>query len=361
MVRMAKRPARMERLKLSALFVLLGLIFSALSTIAHAQTGQGKSQARVLSEAEMLMAGVQANRVDVVVYLLNKGLDPDTTVRNGYTALFVAAARGHTGIADLLLARGADVNKANDAGWTALMEAALHDQDKMVKHLIKAGARLDISERVNGLTPLMVAAKGDRTGSVTAMLAAGADPKAADSKRGLSALHYALASAKHSSAEIAAELLVLGADPEHKAKDGYTPLMSAVDSGKIAKISLVLSESVNVDAETADGRRALTLAAGNGHHAMVKRLFGAGAKLESGSGKLTALTQAIRAGADETVKLLLEQGANPNRAAADGRPPPMAGCRSCWRRVAAMTPLSGNCWTRALTSTGATGKMGQPP
>ncbi len=324
---MRKLPKRMIRRSASAAFLLLALLIWAGSAPSRAQVNRDTPQGRVLGDVEMMMAGAEANRLDVVVYFLNKGMDPNATGNNGFTALIVAATRGHTGIIDLLLARGADVNKVNDVGWSALMEAAFSDQDTTVKQLLKAGARMEGFETKNGLTALMIAAKGDRPDAVTAMLAAGADVKAVDKKRGLTALHHALASPRHSSFEIAAELLVSGADPEHKAKDGYTPLMSAVDSGKVAKISLVLSESVNVDTQTKDGRRALTIAAGNGHEKLVERLLGAGAEADGGSAKITALTQGLRAGSYATVKLLLDAGADPNRAAADGRKPLMLASR----------------------------------
>ncbi len=318
----------MIRRSISAALVLCALFVLALSTPTHAQLGGDEPQGRTLGEVEMMMAGAESNRLDVVLYFLNKGLDPNSAGRNGYTALIVASARSNTSIIDALLARGADVNKANDAGWNALMEAAFRDQDNTVKHLLKAGARMDMFETKNGLTPLMIAAKGERPESVTAMLAAGADAKVADKKRGLTALHHALASPKQLSAEIAAELLVSGAEPERKAKDGYTPLMSAVDSGQIAKLSLVLSERVKIDALADDGRSALTIAAGNGHEKLVERLLKAGAKADGGSAKITALTQGLRASSDETVKFLLDAGADPNRHAADGRKPLMLAARA---------------------------------
>ncbi|MDA7946850.1 MAG: ankyrin repeat domain-containing protein [Hyphomicrobiaceae bacterium] len=309
------------------------LILTALIIIVGARTGgaqslRDESQGRVLSEVEMLLAGAEANRLDVVVYLLNKGVDPNTTADNGYTALIVAASNGRTEIIDLLLARGADVNQANKTGWTPLMEAAMRDQDRTVQQLLKAGAKVNVVEMRNGQTPLIVAAKSDRPDSVTTLLAAGADVKAADTKRGLTALHHALSSTKHRSTEMVAELLVAGADPERRAKDGYTPLMSAVDSGEVAKVSLVLSESVSIDAETNDGRTALVIAAGGEHPAPVRRLLKAGAKVEGGSGKFTPLTQAVRAGLHETTRLLLEAGADPNRSAMDGRRPLMLAARA---------------------------------
>lgn len=330
---MRKILKRMIRRSASAALLLFALLAWAGSAplraqVTHVQVRGETPQGRVLGDVEMMMAGAEAGRLDIVVTFLNKGMDPNASGRNGFTALIVAAARGQTEIIDLLLARGADVNKVNDTGWSALMEAAFRDEDRTVMHLLKAGARMDNAETKNGLTALMIAAKGDRPDAVTAMLAAGADVKAVDKKRGLTALHHTLASPKHSSFEIAAELLVSGADPEHKAKDGYTPLMSAVDSGKVAKISLILSESINVDAQTKDGRRALTIAAGNGHEKLVERLLKAGAKADGGPAKITALTQGLRSGSDEVVKFLLNAGADPNRAAADDRKPLMLAARA---------------------------------
>ena len=97
--------------------------------------------------------------------------------------------------------------------------------------------------------------------------------------------------------------------------------MAAVGSGKLAKLSLVLSETVDVNAESADGRTALSLAAGIGHEPMVRRLLKAGAGLDTASGAVTALTEALRAGSHEVVTLLLERGADPDRAGRGGRTP----------------------------------------
>lgn len=332
---LAKRMIRPSR---TFLPLLLGSLIAVAGLELHAQTQRfplpkDEPQGRVLNQAEMMLAGAEANRFDVVLYLLNKGTDPNATARNGYTALMVAAAKGHDDIIGLLLSRGADINKASDSGWSALMEAARRDQDKTVKKLIKSGARVDIAERINGQTPLIVAAKGDRLDSVTAMLDAGADLSAADTANGLTALHHALASTKASSAEIAAELIVRGADPGQPAKDGYTPLMSAVDSGQVAKLTLVLSESVDVNAQTKNGRTALTIAAGLGHDGAVKRLLESGAKVDGDSDAFTALTQAARAGSEKTAAVLLKAGADPNRPARDGRMPLMLAARGGFDEV----------------------------
>jgi len=120
---MRKLPKRMIRRSASAAFLLLALLVWAVSAPSRAQVAQDTPQGQVLGDVEMMMAGAEANRLDVVVHFLNKGIDPNASRGKGYTTLIVAAARGHTRIIDLLLARGADVNKTNDAGWSALMDA----------------------------------------------------------------------------------------------------------------------------------------------------------------------------------------------------------------------------------------------
>ena len=59
------------------------------------------------------------------------------------TPLMSAANRGHTGVVKLLLDAGADPNKINNAGWTALHSAALHGCAEMAQLLMERGAEPD--------------------------------------------------------------------------------------------------------------------------------------------------------------------------------------------------------------------------
>lgn len=57
----------------------------------------------------------------------------------------------------LLLAAGADVQQANDRGWTPLHQAAYRNDPEMAALLLDAGARHDASAHGDGGTPLAVA------------------------------------------------------------------------------------------------------------------------------------------------------------------------------------------------------------
>ncbi|XP_066264218.1 probable serine/threonine-protein kinase pats1 [Branchiostoma lanceolatum] len=93
-----------------------------------------------------------------------------------------AAGRGDEVRVQQLLAEGVDVNAANDAGYTALHDAAQNGHTGTVQALLKAGATVDARtmQHMGNRTPLHLAAENGHTGPVQALLAAGADINARD-------------------------------------------------------------------------------------------------------------------------------------------------------------------------------------
>jgi ankyrin repeat protein len=280
-----------------------------------------KDDAPLLNDVEMFMTGADANRLDVILHFLSKGMDPDTRGKNGFTAIMVAAGKGSLDVIELLLARGADVNLANNEGLTALMQAIRHGREKTVTRLLRAGANLEDREMRYGVTALMIAARSDNPDIVSSLINKGANINARDSKRGLTSLHLALGSNALRSTIIAGELLVGGADVNKPAHDGFTPLMAAVDSGTEEKMMLVLSEKPDINAATEGGRTALSLAAGVGRPGMVRQLLAAGAKAASADDQVLPLMEAVRSGSEDTVKLIIDAGADLDRPERSGKTP----------------------------------------
>jgi len=83
-------------------------------------------------------------QADATQLLLNAGSDPNA-FGLGQTALHVAAAKGHLRIAEMLIAKGADVNALIQhragAGTTPLASAHSRKQEKMVEFLASRGGR----------------------------------------------------------------------------------------------------------------------------------------------------------------------------------------------------------------------------
>ena len=89
-------------------------------------------------EAGLLQAA-EWNSADLRV-LLAVGTDPNAAGEAGWTALHVAAIRGHHHAVGELAQGGADVNLANASGVTALMWAALMGHTEVMEVLLALGA-----------------------------------------------------------------------------------------------------------------------------------------------------------------------------------------------------------------------------
>lgn len=105
---------------------------------------------------------------------------------SGESALMMAAIKGNADLAQLLIARDADVNKT---GWTPLHYAASTGQVAVIRILLEANAYID-AESPNGTTPLMMAARYGTATAVEVLLREGADPKLKN-QLGLTALDFA--------------------------------------------------------------------------------------------------------------------------------------------------------------------------
>jgi len=90
----------------------------------------------------------------------------------GETPLMLAAIHNQLELAEILIERGADVNRK---GWTPLHYAATRGHREMIRLLLEHNAYID-SEAENGTTPLMMAAYTAPPLAVKLLLEEGADP-----------------------------------------------------------------------------------------------------------------------------------------------------------------------------------------
>ena len=80
------------------------------------QSSKKKGKSRATITWQLIKAAEQGDR-DFITNQLDSGFDVNTWIRkDGTTLLMTAAEHGHIECVKLLIAAGADVNKANNAG-----------------------------------------------------------------------------------------------------------------------------------------------------------------------------------------------------------------------------------------------------
>lgn len=155
-------------------------ILAAISTL-NEDYGDYDGAARLLAERtedrdRALVAAVSTGFLVVARRLLARGADVNAVDDWGMSVLAASTRLPGVEVLDLLLARGADLDRF---GAEALLAAAGHGNEAAVRLLLGRGIAVD-SRAANGSTPLLAAAQGAHVDMVKLLLAAGAEPVAVD-------------------------------------------------------------------------------------------------------------------------------------------------------------------------------------
>ncbi|MEZ5289951.1 MAG: ankyrin repeat domain-containing protein [Vicinamibacterales bacterium] len=261
-----------------------------------------------------------AKEPETVQKLLRSGADPNAAQGDGMTALHWAALHGDTTMADMLLVAGANVRATTRiGGFTPLHLACRAGQDGAVVPMLKAGAPAD-APTSTGATPLMLAAASGNAAIVNALADAGAALDATESANGQTALMFAAGLGR---TEAVQALLAHGAKPD-------------VQSHVVDLSTVEVPEEVLQDQLRQEQGRATAARAGSAPAAAAPNRAGAAPARVAGVdrpykyneligqyGGLTALHLAARQGAADTVKALVEGGADVNRVTAGDHSSPM--------------------------------------
>ena len=124
--------------------------------------------------------------------LATPGVDVNSQLVRGWTALHLAAIHGHTACLEALLGAGASVHSistefAGRVGWIPLHWASLKGREACVRALIAAGADVNLACTTNtnydNDTPFTQALKTGHTRVLKILLRAGAEFRRGDARR----------------------------------------------------------------------------------------------------------------------------------------------------------------------------------
>ena len=282
----------MQKRLLSLLFIL------ALPCAAFAAPGDA-----AVADAAMYrdFAGMQA--------LIAKHSDVKIPQADGSTALHWAAHWDNLDAVDALIKAGADPKAATRLGATPLYLAAEDGNAPMISKLLAAGADANAPFLADGETPLMVAARSGNVESVRVLLDAGAKIDTKETLRETPALIWA---AEQGHAKVVSLLLSRGANPNVASKVTIPSGRGGEDDAP-ADPATVLAANANAKG----GVTALMVATRERATDTIKALLdnGANINLQAGNGA-TALIVALQNGDAPTARLLIERGADVNIATA---------------------------------------------
>lgn len=220
-------------------------------------------------------------------------------VRELNKELIEAIVSGDLRAVESLLTKGAGSNAKGEYGETPLGVAATYGRADVIRLLVESDVDIN-SKDGDGHTALMIGSLQEQLKAVQTLLDLGADVNVKDNETGWTALHYGVG---HT--EIVRTLLATGAEVDARARNGATPLMSAIAAGNQESPFLLLQAGADPNAKLWNGHTVLMGAAWNGRCGVVRALLEAGADIGASDEKdRTALDIALERGHQDIAELL---------------------------------------------------------
>ncbi len=235
--------------------------------------------------------------------LLAAHADPTARTDTGMTPLALACEVGSADVVKLLLKGGADPNQTLTSGETPLMMAARSGRVPVLALLVAHGAKIDAREKLRGTTALMWAAANSNADAVRFLVAKGADVRARSATEKAGRLPYLAPPARERIQEFVDGNGLRGAVVEDDGPD------AGAAGGKKPDAATHVAAQRRLDVEKEAAKAAL---------AKFEKPAPYARRGDKERGGLTALLFATREGDLETVKAVLQAGADVNQTSEDG-------------------------------------------
>jgi ankyrin repeat protein len=269
--------------------------------------------------------------LDALTRMIDEGVDINGRNDGGMTALHIAAAAGKFNLVRALLAAGADPSLESDVAESPLSTAARAGQTEAVSALLEHGGNTEhqkasalYSANVGGdpsLARLLLRHGADaelaRDGSLPAVNHAfqyGSEDLVEAYVDAGHALDVATA-ARLGRAEQLAEMLLEGADPYEPSPNGSAPFAEAIKNDQVEVVQVFLDHGVDPGEPlpTWDKKFPLHVAAERNNSALALMLLEGGADPNQvDTVGRSPLYEAVVSGREDTVRVLLQYGADPN-------------------------------------------------
>jgi ankyrin repeat protein len=271
-----------------------------------------------------LHVAAEYNQLDAVHVLLKAGVSPNVLNNWQQTPLMQLALQGkrlpaERAIADALLAAGADVNLADNKGFTVAHQADEPGVEWLIEVVAKRGANLNAQVHDSRQRPFDRAVLRREPSVARALAAAGADINLPASGSDDTWLYIAVVEKDVDRVKL---LLDCGVRTDIVSQDGFLPLQAAVSLQQIEIARMLLAAGADVNASTPEIAAPLRLAVDERNVELANMLLAADATPDVASDGYSPLQVAADRGDAAMVAVLLDAGADPN-AASTRYPPPI--------------------------------------
>ncbi|MEA1919408.1 MAG: ankyrin repeat domain-containing protein [Campylobacterota bacterium] len=264
------------------------------------------------------LATYSGNR-ELLIYLLNKGLNIDATDNSGNTALNIAVKfENYDAIVALLIKRKATIDHKNLQSRTAFTSALRNGYASQARLLFDHGANIHVVDNLH--TPLTLIHRAilnypqsaDAFRALeTDLMIRGAHVNIPINNLKWTPLYMTISKMQtHTLKEHLQLLIQLGAEINYLDTNGRSALMISASLGRYHATELLLNNYANIDSIDNFGWSALMLGVYYNHYKIVELLLSVGADANLTSPQhLTALKIAKQHKREKIVLLLLEYGA----------------------------------------------------
>jgi ankyrin repeat protein len=240
--------------------------------------------------------------------------DVNCTGGSHMTPLHAASVKGHLEVASLLLESGADPNscdvidrvplhRISQGGQVVMMESSL----EIGRLLVNYGAKVNVTDNVEGDTPLHAAARSGYRDIAVLLVESGTSLDVQNQYQ-RTPLHMACWYGK---LDVSRFLIDRGSDINCRDEEGFIPLHVASRFGHVEVTRLLLDCGSDVNAREAKHWTPLHYASRNGYLDLARLLIVYGADVNADHEEhKTPMHHASAYGHFDIVKLLVEQGAN---------------------------------------------------
>jgi ankyrin repeat protein len=267
------------------------MIRKVLATAVFAALASSAALAVDGNEQQILQLASEGKTVEALA-LVGRNTDVTQSQADGTTALHWAIYYNDANLAKKLIRQGADVKVKNEFGATPMAQAALTGNVDILKMLLDAGVEVD-ERGADDQTPLMVLARTPNVEAVELLIKKGADVNAVEKWRGQTALMWAAAQKQpemvklliSKGANLNARSLPnnwerqVTAEPRMKIlpAGGLTPLLYATREGCTECVAALIKAGADLNLPDPEGVTPLVMAGMNARWDSMKLLFEAGA------------------------------------------------------------------------------------